>query len=280
MLEKYIRPLFEAPDMSQAQGEAAPAAVIDAIAVEAAAAAPDPAQEEAEAAPAAREPTREAGKPWFLKRISEESQKVADANSRLAAAERRAAEAEALAERLQSGDDQSRQPPKTPANANDFDARVRAEASRQRFLEDTVDVRNRGLEKFGTAFNDTLGILNAAGATSDDFVGDVLAVDKANAHALLTVIAEDPEKAVALAAMNSRQRIAELTRMSIASAAPRQESALAPKPEPRRVSAAPAPAPRIEPGATKVVHGYDDSISDEEFTANWRASLAKRTARR
>lgn len=281
MLEKY-RPLFEAPEANPSPGESAPILAVDAPALESGNAAPETAEANADPAaePPPPEPVREQAKPWYLKRISEESQKAADTATRLAAAERRAAEAEALAARLQTGNEPATRDHPSSANANDMDARVRAEAARQRFIEDTHEVRARGMAELGSKFSDALGVLNAAGATSDDFVADVFAVDKANAHGLLTAIAADPEKAVTLAGMNSRQRIVELTRMSIAAASPAQSALSPPREAPRTVSKAPAPAPRIDPGATKAVHAYDDSVSDDEFTANWKANLAKRTARR
>ncbi len=218
--------------------------------------------------------------PWYLQRIAEESAKRQQEATRAADLERRLADAEALAARLQTaregnaGDRQPIQP--APQNDAQHRAEIQQEATRQRFYEDTVEVRSRGLSQFGGSFNETLGILSAVGATSDDFVADVIAFDKQNAHTILDQIAKDPEKAAALAQMTSRQRIAEIARMTIKPA----ESALAAAPAPRQVSRAPAPPPPVQTNAKKVLTDYSDEMSDEEFTALFNERAKMRSARR
>lgn len=235
-------------------------------------------------APPAKEPPA-----WAMKRISEESARAREAVERAVAAERRATEAEALAQRLQArpagdGAQPAPQPQQqAPADPNARQAEVQAEAARQRFYEDTVDVRNRGIRQFGAAFTETLSILGALGATTDDFIQDVLAVDKAGAHATLKQIAADPEKAVALTQMTSRQRIAELTRMTMAEGAKPEPAAAEPKPPAlaaKGVSKAPAPPPVIQPSTTKAVHGYSDEATDEQFTARFQEVMKRGSARR
>jgi hypothetical protein len=195
--------------------------------------------------------------PWFLKRIS------AEAEARRIA-EQRAADAEAMLERLQAGKDA---PLATPApNSPDFQSAVQREAARLRLADDSTAIRDAGYREFGQQFGQSLAVLNAAGAVSDEIVLDLIAVDKPNAHKILASLAQDPERATALAGMDSRRRTAELTRISMAANAP---TAPAPKtpvaPVAKQVSKAPAPAPAVEPSATKTVPWYSDEASDADF---------------
>lgn len=279
-MKSFFGTLYRQPD---APGGAAatpdPAAVADAAAVAAAAAAAQGETPAAEPDPAA--PPAPVKKPWYLDRISEESGKRQSAEERAAVAERRAQEAEAVAARLAAG----KEPPAAPTGerAAIQPEAVRAEAEKLRFYEDTVDVKNRGLSEYGAAFTDTLAVLNAVGAASNDFVADVMAVNKADAHKLFKQIADNPEKAVMLASMTSRQRIAELTRMTIAAPKPADPivpAAPAAAVPAARVSRAPEPAPRIDPNASKVVDGYSDEASDEEFTKKFNERMEKRSGRR
>lgn len=221
---------------------------------------------------------------WALSRISEESARARAAEERAAEATRRANAAEELAQRLQAG---QQQPPAPPAPAqDDRAAEIQRAAAQQRLVEDSTDVLNQGNAQFGAEFGTTLRILRSVGATTnDEFVSDVLAVDKANAHVLLHTIARDPEKALSLAQMNSRQRIAELTRMSMATAAAPAETtpapaAKAPAVPVKQVSKAPAPAPAVTPSASKVVDWRTDEASDAEFDAGFNEMLKKRSAMR
>lgn len=216
-------------------------------------------------------------KPWFLERISQESHRAQTAEERAAAAERRAADAEAVAQRLQSGSENPA--PRLPATPSDvdIDRLVDQRADAKRFAEDTIFVKNAGLQKFGAGFDNTLNILTAIGATNNDVVADILAVDKANAHVLLDKLAQDPEKAAALVSMNSRTRIAELTRMTMADVIPIKDPA---KPAPKQVSRAPAPPPPVEPSASKIVDWRTDEASDEDFDKGFKEMVARRNARR
>jgi hypothetical protein len=195
--------------------------------------------------------------PWFLKRIS------AEAEARRIA-EQRAADAEAMLERIQKGGDA---PPATPApNAPDFQTAVQREAARLRLAEESTAIRDAGYREFGRQFGDSLAVLNAAGAVSDDIVLDLIAVDKPNAHKILANLAQDPERATALAAMDPRRRTAELTRISMAANATTTPAPKTPAaPAAKQVSKAPAPPPPVEPSASKTVPWYSDDASDAEF---------------
>ncbi len=269
-------PLFQAPDAPAGDAIDPAAPPVDpALSADPPS---DPPNPDIQLDPPAPEPKIDGRKdPWFLKRIADES-------ARARAAEQRASDAEALAARLQaSGNPPVADPPRVPnLPPEDFNASVRAEAQRMRLSEDSTAVRDAGLKEFGAEFGQSLGILTAVGATSDDMVLDLIAVDKANAHKILASLAKDPEKAASLVGMDSRRRIAELTRMADAITAP-TSSTPAPKPgatPPKQVSRAPNPAPPVDPSASKTVDWRTDDASDEEFDRGFKETMAKRSARR
>ena len=215
---------------------------------------------------------------WALRRISEESEKARQAQEALRDAQRRLSEAEAALARQSAGKDP---PAPTPVPQADRKAEVRAEAARQRYLEDIGEVRSKAIQQFGASgFRDMLDSLNATGV-NDEFLADVLAIDKANAHVILDEIAKNPEQAVNLAGMTSRQRIAELAKMNAKpAAAPTAPAASALAPA-RKVSAAPAPAPKVTPSAApSAKDGYADDASDAEFDKQFNERWDKRRARR
>ena len=240
----------------------------------------EPAVEVVEAPPSKEVPA------WALTRISKEANERRAAEERATAAERRANEAEALAARLAATapkGDAAPLPPARTESDSDRQAAIRAEAQNQRFYEDTVEVRNRGMAANGQAFTEALNVLGALGFTSsNEAVADVIAAaGKDNAHQMLIDLAKDPEKAVALTNMTPRQRIAELTRMSIAKPVEQAASAVAAAvAAPKTVSKAPAPAPAVQTSATKVKDAYSDDMDDDEFTACWKERMEKRSARR
>lgn len=255
--------------VSDAPVAEAPAAIVAEAVIE-------NAQEPVEVVEPEAKPEPPAKKPWFLDRIAEESAKARAAQDKLDAAERRAKAAEELAERLQAGKEATYKP-QAPDNRSYTQADIRAEAERLKFHEDTVEVRNAGMAKYGAAFLDTLSTLGAVGATNnDEFVQDVLAVNKADAHVLLDLIAKDPEKAVALASMTSRQRIAELTRMTVQNTTTETKAA----PAPKTVSKAPAPAPKVEPSASKVSDWRTDEATDADFDRGFEEMMKRRSNRR
>lgn len=250
-----------------AAGPAASAANPDASAA-AAASAPAPAVAE----PA--KPVNPNSPKWALDRISEETRARREAEARAAEAAERANNAEALLRRMQTtgtaganadpAPAASRVPPAAPTADP---AAVRQAAEQLRFQEDINSVIAAGISEFGQdSFHATSRTLDALGAT-DEFLADVLAVDKANAHKMFAKIAAEPEQAARLARLPSRQRIAELTRLSVAQGAP-AVTADPPKPAApaATVSKAPAPAPAIQTGTTATTekHWWDDGIDGAE----------------
>jgi hypothetical protein len=270
-----LLPLYQAPDTPVEPVIDLP---LDPATIAAAGDPPAPDPQPDPAAPPAGDPDPKPDgrkNPWYLKRIADEAEARRQA-------EQRATDAEALAARLQAaGKDPAAADPKTPAQQpRDFDAAVRTETQRLRMQDDSAAVRDAGLKEFGTDFNQTLGILTAIGATNDDMVLDLLAVDKANAHKILANLAKDPEKAASLVGMDSRRRIAELTRMADAIAPAAKPVPADPKapvvPPAKQVSKAPAPAPPVDPSASKTVDWRSDAASDAEFSKGWDDNIAKR----
>jgi len=209
--------------------------------------------------------------PWFMKRISDEAEAKNRAVERAEAAEKRAAEALAIAERLQRQSPGTYTPPPPPSALSHED--IMREAARMRLREDSTEVLNRGMAQFGPAFRDALAVLNAANVVNnDEFVADLIAVDRANAHVMLDRLAKEPERATSLASLPSRQRIAELTRMTFQQPEPRPSSP--------SVSRAPAPAPHVAPSSSNVRDWRVDDASDEEFDRGFRDMMGKRSRRR
>jgi hypothetical protein len=214
--------------------------------------------------------------PWFLKRISETTERA-----RLA--EERAAAAEALAERLQKGTETLPAPPLT--NERDIEALVEARAARKLFDADCNHAASVWKAAAGDAFESRIGILSHVGllpnkdGSNTEFLMDVFAVDKENAHQILDTLAQDPEQATALAAMDSRRRTAALTRLSMAT---NTAPVTAPKtvPAAKQVSRAPAPAPQVEPSASKVVDWRKDDSDDATFDVGFREMMLKRNKAR
>ena len=220
----------------------------------------------------------------FLDRVNEETNKRRASEQALTEANKRAADAEALAARLQQAGakpgEHAAAPMRTEVQPQpqDFQAQVRIEAQRQRIYEDSVEVLNAGSGAFKD-FSDSLGILKALNVTNDDFLADLIAVDKLNAHIILDRLAKDPTRAQTLAAMDSRRRTAELTRMAMAEQA-KPAAGAAPAAKPASVSRAPAPAPVLEGTQANVVDALtDDKASDQDFSKAWDAKYkTRRTA--
>lgn len=217
----------------------------------------------------------------FLHRVGEETNKRRAAEERANAAQREASEYKALLDRLQKGDKgQDQQPAPQPGPQYNRDD-VRAEAAMMLFQQDTNAVKNAGMADFPD-FTSNLTVLNAVGATDDVFVMDLLAVDKANAHMILHWLAQDEniERAASLAGMDSRSRIAELTRISdkMSTKKAAVDAAEPPKPAPK-ISGAPKPRPALD-GLSPAEEGeeYSDKLSDDQWSRNWNKKFAKKTA--
>lgn len=222
--------------------------------------------------------------PWYMRELAQTREEKRQANTQREAAEQRAADLQAIIDRLQA-DPNAPAPVRPAARAEpapqDFNAAVRAQSAKDRLYEDTAVVRAAGEARF-TDFGDTLGILHAIGATNDDFVADLLvAVPKESAPDMLDKLAKDPEKAASLVGMDPRRRIAELTRMADALKTP---EAKAPEPAPKpaaQISRAPAPKPALSPLAAApqvdpTTAEGNDKMSDAEWEAWYKGKYQKR----
>lgn len=286
-LRKYLVPLYQAPDDVPAVDPAPPPAPNAAVVAAADPPAPaDPPLESLDTPEPVVAPKPRAPDP-LISTITGLRAKNRDLEGRAERAEREAADARAVAERLARGTD----PPVAPQPQPTFDANryandVRTEAQNQRIAEDSVAILNAGNAAFKD-FGDSRNILTALGAfENNDFVADLVAVDKDNAHIIIDRIAKEPERAAALVGMDSRRRIAEMTRLamtataSVSDPAPAASVPVRAAAPARSVSRAPAPAPVVTPSASKIVDWRADEASDEEFTKGFQETMAKRAARR
>lgn len=291
LLQKYLLSnVYRSPDEPAASEPAAPVAADNALAADPPVAdggdpPADPPVADPPADPAAKPHGNTGQTPWYMKEITTLRALNREKEDRLARVEGEASAARELAERLQRGEPKPGEPP-TPAPRRaaepDFDTAVLTKARElthaQQLFQDTSAIKNAGMAAF-TNFGETLGLLNTLGATADDFVLDLIAVDKANAHVLLDKIAKDPEMAISLVKMDSRYRIAELTRMSAmteapkpAAAAPATPAAPAAKP----LSNAPKPKPDLAPISGKEEGAeFADESSDKAFSDAWNRRYKK-----
>jgi hypothetical protein len=216
-------------------------------------------------------------KPWFLQRISEESQARQQA-------EERARNAEALLERSQARNPADPAAPAAPrADESAIEARARQIAQETLNGEKIHGVIQEGLAAFSD-WDDRAATLGAAGAATPDFVLDVISVDAKNAHTILHALADDPQKAARLARMDTRTRTIELVKMSMAASTTNPPAAETPPARqsapPKKVSSAPPPPPSVEPGASQVVDWRSDKASDQEFSRGWEENQRQRKLRK
>jgi hypothetical protein len=195
--------------------------------------------------------------PWFQRVIAEVRQEKQQERTAREAAEQRAADLQAIIERMQTDPNAAPPAAKTteraaPADKNrqDIETLARAFAESTLFNADCSAVADRWKAESAEGFKQGLDVLGAIGLMpredgNTEFMQDVLAVDKAGAHKILDKLAKDPEKAASLVGMDSRRRIAELTRMADAPKTEVKPAVEAPKPA--AVSRAPTPAPRLAP---------------------------------
>lgn len=224
-----------------------------------------------EPAPEPEKPHGNKGKtPWYMERINEETNQKRLLQQQLEQERREKAEARALLERLQGGDKEPSQPARR--EEQDIEALVDARAEQKIFNQDCNAVAERGqLEIEG--FNEKLGVLRSIGVVNDDFLKDIFAVDKAGAHKILDRLSQEPEKANLMVRMDSRRRIAELTRMNMTTEAPK------PAPAPRvGVSKVPAPKPVIDAVSDDVgeMDLSNDKLSDAEWSKLWNKKYMKK----
>ena len=248
--------------------------------------------------PGSAKPHGNAGKtPWYMTEIAELRGKKRGLEQESQANAQRAADAEALLSRLQNGgqnkDGQQQHAPQQqqPAQRTDavspeqYQADVTREAARMNLYENSNDVRAAGFATFGAGFGETLTKLNAIGVTADDIVLDILSIDKANAHVILDKIAKDEDKAASLVRMSPRQRIVELTRMTMAENKQAGAAGAASGQNQAGISRAPPPKPAFQSSAPAAETDWMDpekldKMSEQEanamFSRQWDTKYARR----
>lgn len=235
----------------------------------------------APAAPAAEVPK------WALERIGEETSKRQASEERERLALERAQSFEEIVKRLQTNPkpDAPATITREPVAAPVEQSAIEQAAARQIFQRDIATISDNGAKAYGPKWADAVAALNAYGANSTDFVSNVMAIDHAQAHDIMFQIAQDGEKAVALARMTPDRRIAEITRMVMAQSAaapkPEAESKIEPKAAP--VSRAPTPKPAIAPHAPApevdpTTPEGNEKMSDSEWAAWYKSRYNKRSA--
>lgn len=202
--------------------------------------------------------------PWYMERINEETNKRRAVEEQLGQKAREAEEARALLERLQNGD-------KQPTNVRtetpvDEDARIEARAALKLLQRDSATVRNAGIRAYPD-FSDSLKMLTSVGATSDEFVQDLIDTDMANAHKMIDFLAKDPDRTLELVNMSSKRRVAELTRISMSelnkpAAPPAAKAAISKVPPPKPV----IDAVSDDSGETDL---GNDKLDDKTWSSLW-----------
>ena len=211
--------------------------------------------------------------PWFKIRLNEQEQVIAQERAAREAAEREAANTRQMLERLQRGD---KAPPTSQATLPQDEVNRQAEiiANQRMFQNNVNDIIRAGYSAFGAkAFDDASTQLAQLGCATSDFINDVLAVDRGNAHKILNDLAADPDTAMQLARLDSRSRIAELTRRTVMAATKSTETK---PPAAKGISKAPPPPPAINAGSRQVKDWRSDDATDDEFTAGFFDTMKKR----
>jgi hypothetical protein len=225
-------------------------------------------------------------------RVGEESSKRQAFEQRATAAETKAANLQAIIDRMQA---ENRTPPDPNAPPRQPEPAARAPAAEQPDMAEAVrrevdsreatrtlsGVIGKGVQEFTKAeWDEKMGILGSL--VTDDaalvaFAQDVIAVDPENAHRIIFELANDPGKAADLASMNVRQRTAELTRMSMTEQAKNPPAAKVADPAPPApkvpVSKVPAPVavPRAhaEPGEIDPTTPEGNDKLDDKAWEKW-----------
>lgn len=216
--------------------------------------------------------------PWYMDRINEETNKRANVEADLAKERRERQEAQSLLEKLQKGGDSTTHAARV--DEQDIDALVEARAARKLFDADCNSAAAAWKKETGADFDGRMsvlgnvGLLPARDGSNTDFMMDIFAVDRENAHKILDLLSQDPDRALEMTRMDSRRRIAELTRMVMSQT---EKPAPVPAPKPAAVSKVPAPKPVLEP-AGGVAEVDEEAMSDVQWSAWRKKELAKQRA--
>lgn len=205
--------------------------------------------------PAEPEKTEAEKQPWFMKRIHQQSAKIADLARQV---ESQAREREALEARIAgNGDQQPGQPdkPMTPADIDRLvDLRAQEQARIQTFNQACDKTAEVGAREFPD-FKQAVGTLQALGMMQPETVQVVLDAAGENAHKVLYQLGKNPEEAERVLSLSPIKMAVELSKLG----------ASAPGKQPPPLSKAPDPIKPISGNA--VVTPDDGKLSDDEW---WR----------
>jgi hypothetical protein len=196
-------------------------------------------------------------------------------------AQQRARDAQSLAERLAKGEAAhmpgAQQETQRSAPVID-DEEVNRRAAQIIHSRDVQSLGNNLREQFGQArfaeADKALAALAPDGGS--EFLQSLIAVTKTEAHKILNDLTDKPAELQRIINLDPISRAAELTRMSIVTTSAAESAPAARK----GVSRAPAPAPAVEPSATKVrdwdAINTDPKTSDAEWSKAWEARQRER----
>ena len=301
-LRKYLVPMYQGPDDPTGIVVATtdtPPPVLEVPPASDPVDPPDPGP--TDVVPPTPPPRRMVPEDVFVREVTPLRAKVRETETALQEANRKIREQDELLTRLTRPSDPANPPIPSPVSPRPVapvqptaDTDVDRRAAEMIFARDAQTVSENGIKQYGQSWVDAVNALNAYGINSPDFVSSVIEIDRTNSHNIMHQIAQDGEKAMMLAQMTPARRIAEITRISMALAAPKTETKTAvpelatetPKTAPKAtaapkaVSKAPAPPPPVEPSASKVVDWRQDDASDAEFTRGLEETLKRRQGMR
>jgi hypothetical protein len=221
----------------------------------------------------------------LLSTLAELRARDAQRETEMAKLRQEAADARQLAERLAKGDKPDSTPlvaPRTPPAPDD--AEIDRRAAQRVFERDVASVSATGAREFGAEWQKTINGLNAIGI-DNNFLAQVIDVDREVAHAVLQDLGEDLERAARLVKLTPTQRIAEFTRMADAKTKKAEPAPPPPAPEPKAapkavVSKAPPPAPAITPRTMKPPGDWRYSDDDDTFHRGFDTMIKERPGMR
>lgn len=218
-------------------------------------------------------------------RVGEETNKRQAAEEAARQAEERSRSYEEIVKRLQAEPKpgETVKPAAPAAPAADNRNAVEQEAARLIFLRDVQAVQAEGATAYGARWNDAVNALTAYGAAADEFVSQVMEINKDKAHDILFAIAQEPERAIGLTKMSPARRIAEITRISDAMAKPEPKTETKPAESVKpAISKAPTPKPVVAPHAPTIEiditnPDHHEKMSDRDFERAYKDKYMRRT---
>lgn len=225
----------------------------------------------------------------FTRELSQQRARAREAEAARDEHRRKLEEAHEQIRRLQNPGAPAQRPAQPTADADRLASEVEARAARLAFERDARQISEAGLSRFGQErWGSTVAIMESLGLNNQDFVNAVIEVTgRERAHEVFRSIADDPQRAATIAAMSPYKRVAEIMKVAdipkgetsrAAGDRPAGETRAAA--EPRRVSRAPNPPPRLEGANSTQKPWWDDTVSDAEFSRGFDENARTRHGRR